>query len=445
MGVGVVALLGVVEALQGGRIHVLEALAGILAEDGVHGADGQDIRGAGRVGVVAAEALPAADGLVGGHRDAAVEEVVEIDVLRVLILGDQEVIPDGVGILLLVEEALVEVLDLAAGENAVGAEGAAGGGAGEGGGAEDGHRAEHGEDCHGCRAAAGGDAADALPELALPRRHGGGGEHGVRAAHGDQGEQGLAVGDALPLPQAAEGALVAGQLTVAAGGVGGDPDQGIEPVDGEAEAADQAPEGIQVPGVGQLVGQDVALPAFLPGHGGGQVDGGAEETGQAGGRDALHRIDRQGAVRPGEGLAAAAQEAGEAEVGEDEPEGHARRAQKPQGRQGLGGGETDDGGILRPGGRHRRYRAGGLCHRGDGSRGGRDGADAAIGAGGRLAAGGGRDGLRRAGSRLPGAKGMGRFHPLRDGATDGLRRGEDAVLGRREVHRQQQPQRDQTP
>ena len=65
------------------------------------------------------------------------------------------------------------------------------------------------------------------------------------------------------------------------------------------------------------MGQDVALPAFLPGHGGGQVDGGAEETGQAGGRDALHLIDRQGAVRPGEGLAAAAQEAGEAEVGED--------------------------------------------------------------------------------------------------------------------------------
>ena len=44
--------------------------------------------------------------------------------------------------------------------------------------------------------------------------------------------------------QAAEGALVTGQLAVAAGGVGGDPDQGIEPVDGEAEAADQAPEGV---------------------------------------------------------------------------------------------------------------------------------------------------------------------------------------------------------
>ena len=53
---------------------------------------------------------------------------------------------------------------------------------------------------------------------------------------------------------------------------------------------------------GQLVGQDVALPARIPGHGGGQVDGGAEEAREAGGRKALHLIDRQGAVRQDQGL-----------------------------------------------------------------------------------------------------------------------------------------------
>ena len=244
VGVGVVALLGVVEALQGGHVHVLEALAGILAENVVHGADRQDVRGAGRVGVVLRKAQLLGMGIVCRHRDAAVEELVEVDVLGALILAGQEVAADGGGFVQVpIEESLVEILDLRAGEDAFGPL-AGGHRPGEGGGAEDGHRAEHGEDRHGRRAAAGGDAADALPELALPRRHGGGGEHGVRAAHGDQGEQGLAVGDALPLPQAAEGALVTGQLAVAAGGVGGDPDQGIEPVDREAEAADQAPEGV---------------------------------------------------------------------------------------------------------------------------------------------------------------------------------------------------------
>ena len=244
VGVGVVALLWVVEALQGGHVHVLEALAGILAENVVHGADRQDVRGAGGVGAVLRKAQLLGMGIVCRHRDAAVEELVEVDVLRALILAGQEVVPDAVGFVQVpVEEGLVEILDLRAGEDALRPL-AGGHRPGEGGGTEDGHRAEHGEDRHGRRTAAGGDAADALPELALPRRHGGGGEHGVRAAHGDQGEQGLAVGDALPLPQAAEGALVTGQLAVAAGGVGGDPDQGIEPVDREAEAADQAPEGV---------------------------------------------------------------------------------------------------------------------------------------------------------------------------------------------------------
>ena len=205
-----------------------------------------------------------------------------------------------------------------------------------------------------------------------------------------------------------------------------------------------------MPGVGQLVGQDMALPARIPGHGGGQVDGGAEEAREAGGRDALHLIDRQGAVRQDQGLPVPPQEAGEAQVGEGEPEGHRRRAGEPKDRQGLGGGEAEGGGILRLRGRHRRHGiGGGLRHRGNGGRGRGDGVGAVIGAGsgvgGRLAAGGGGDDLRRAGGRLPGPDGVGRLHPLGDGGADGLRRGEDAVLGRREVHRHQQPQGHQAP
>ena len=205
-----------------------------------------------------------------------------------------------------------------------------------------------------------------------------------------------------------------------------------------------------MPGVGQLVGQDVALPARVPGHGGGQVDSGAEEAREAGGRDALHRIDRQGAVRAGERLPVPPQEAGEAEIGDEEPEGHRRRTGEPQSRQGLGGGEAEGGGILRCCGRRRRHRVGGGLHRrGDGGRGRGDGVGAGIGArrgaGGRPAAGGGSDGLRRAGGRLPGLEGVGRLHPLRDGGADRLRRGEDAVLGRRKIHRHQQPQGHQAP
>ena len=124
------------------------------------------------------------------------------------------------------------------------------------------------------------DAGDTILQFPLSRRHGGGGEHGAfrPSGHGDQPQQRLTVRDALRFSQLPQCALVTGQLAVPAGDDGGDPHQRVEPVHRQTHAPQQAPQGVQMAGVGGLVDQN--MPQGLRGFhgGGGQVDGGVKQA-----------------------------------------------------------------------------------------------------------------------------------------------------------------------
>ena len=179
-------------------------------------------------------------------------------------------------------------------------------------------------------------AGDPVLELALSRRHGGGGEKGIRRGfpHGDEGEKRPAIGHPLRLPQPPEGPFVTGQLAVRPGGQGRPPDQGVEPVDRQAHGPEQGPEGVQVPGVGLLVCQDVPEAVRALEGGGGQVNGGAEQPEEAGGGEALlHQIDPAGGALHGIGPPGPAELSPEEQIGEDQPAGHDRHTAVPDGGQ----------------------------------------------------------------------------------------------------------------
>ena len=199
--------------------------------------------------------------------DAVVEEGEEVDVLRRCVEAGEELLPD-VEPVFSIEEVLVEIPHLLSCERAIGPGITAAAGflrrlgsrPGEGGGAYHSRQGDDGKegDAHG--AAALGNAGDAVLQLLFPRRHGGGGQQGVGGPplYGDQREEGSAVRDALLLTQNADGPLVAGQLAVVAAGNGGGPHQRVEPVYREAYRPQKGPQGVQVAGVGLLVGQHVA-------------------------------------------------------------------------------------------------------------------------------------------------------------------------------------------
>ena len=182
------------------------------------------------------------------------------------------------------------------------------------------------------------DTGDPLPEPLFVRGHGGNGQQGIHRhpPDGDQAQEGLAVGQPLLLPQRPDGPLVAGQLAVRSGGRHGDPHQGIEPVDRQAHAPEQGPQGVQMPGVGLLMGQHVAQALLAPNGGGSQVDGGAQDAKQAGGVQlGLHHIHRVLTAGDFHAHPVLAQPRGEGQVGPHQPQAHPRRPGQPDRAQDL--------------------------------------------------------------------------------------------------------------
>ncbi len=283
-----------------------------------------------------------------------------------------------------------------------------------------------------------GDTGDPLPEALFVRGHGGSGQQRVprHPPDGDQAQQGPAVGQPLLLPQGPDGALVAGQLAVRPGGRRGDPHQGVEPVHRQAHAPQQGPQGVQVPGVGLLVGQHVAQALLALQGGGGQIDGGPQDAEQArrrqGGLHHIHPVLTAGDLHA---HPAAAQLPGEGEVGPQQSQGHRRRPGQPDGAQGL-----DDGQMLLRG----RLRV--LCRRG--GRGDDVGLDRLqAGTGGLRPSGGKAGGLRRRGGYGDRRSGKGRgLQPGGDRLPHRLRHGQHAEIqggqgdGNHQPHQHQRPQ-----
>ena len=254
----------VLEKLQADLLRLIQGQAGVFQQDCIHIRHRQLVRGA-DLGSVWGEGAHLPQFLVAhvaGQAGAAVEKLLEIDVLRPLIEGGQKLVVDiqshHVVHGIVVEELFIEIGQLVAGEGAD----LLRLGPGEGDGADPGDQSQGQEQRRRPGLTPLGDAGDPVLQLPLARRHGGGGQQ--RGAgplpHRDQGQQRPAVGDALVLSQGPDGGLVAGQLPVGLGDGGGRPHQGVEPVHRQAHAPQKGPQGVPVPGVGGLMGQHVPQP-----------------------------------------------------------------------------------------------------------------------------------------------------------------------------------------
>ena len=135
---------------------------------------------------------------------AVVEQGVHVDVLRLLIEGSQELAADGGKF---VEEFLVEIVQFLLRQGDVPLFGP-----GKGRRADHRRQGNDQEQRRRHRLPVFGDTGDAVLQPPLAGGHGGGGQQGTAGAppHRDQGQQRLAVGDAFPVVQAFQGALVAG-------------------------------------------------------------------------------------------------------------------------------------------------------------------------------------------------------------------------------------------
>ena len=80
--------------------------------------------------------------------------------------------------------------------------------------------------------------------------HGGRGEQGADALCAGQTNQGPAIVKSVFFAQGGDGGLVAGQFSVVAGDDGCGPDQGIVPVDTQADAPDNGP---RIAGASRLI------------------------------------------------------------------------------------------------------------------------------------------------------------------------------------------------
>ena len=213
-----------------------------------------------------------------------------------------------------------------------------------------------------------GDAAHPLPEAPLVSRHGGGAAQQVPGLTpgGDQGQQGVAVGPALAVPQDLQRPLIAGQLPVPAAQYRRQPYQRVPPVDRQGRAPEKRPEVVPLAVMGGLVGQYMAESQPVRRRLGGDVYRRAEHPEQTGGGQSSRRINRQGGGPPRfQRDPNPPQLSGEAQVGEKERRRHPRRPRQPdsaqQGRevQGLPG-RRDGGGFLSGGGRDGLRRRTGL-------------------------------------------------------------------------------------
>ena len=182
------------------------------------------------------------------------------------------------------------------------------------------------------------DACDALLEAPFAAGHGRRAEQRVLrlVAHGHEREQRFAVGGALVRAERAERPLVAGQLAVLAREHRREPHERVEPVDGQAHAAQQRPQRVKVPRVGLLVREHEAQGVGALQRLFVQVNGGAQHTEQARRGQLRHEIDRIAAALDAVRCARLAQRAGEAQVGEKEPRAHAGHSGVPSIGERLG-------------------------------------------------------------------------------------------------------------
>ena len=175
------------------------------------------------------------------------------------------------------------------------------------------------------------DACDALLEAPFAAGHGRRAEQRVLRliAHRHEREQGFSVGGALVRAERAERPLVAGQLAVLAREHRREPHERVEPVDGQAHAAQQRPQRVEVPRVRLLVREHEAQGVGALQRLFVQVNGGAQHTEQARRGKRGHEIDRIAAALDAVRCARLAQRAGEAQVGEKEPRAHAGHSGVP--------------------------------------------------------------------------------------------------------------------
>ncbi len=157
-----------------------------------------------------------------------------------------------------------------------------------------------------------------------------------RSLQGNEPQQGLSIGDPLPLAQPSQGALVAGQLTVLPGGGRRPPDQRIEPVHRQAYAPQQGPQRVPMPPVGLLMCQHMTQPLPVLHSGGRQIHGRPEQPEEARRyQPLLHQIHRIPALRQLHGDPLFPQHVPEPEVGYRQPQPHATHARDPDQAQSL--------------------------------------------------------------------------------------------------------------
>ena len=133
---------------------------------------------------------------------------------------------------------------------------------------------------------------DPLPDGPGGAGHGGGGEEQLAEGGGaGQTDEGPSVIAPLALAKTGQRALVTGQLRIGPADLGGEPDQGIVPVEHETQAPKHGPDVVAVAVVGQLVLQHMGPDLGALGRVGGQVDGRPEKAEDTGGGHRLGHID----------------------------------------------------------------------------------------------------------------------------------------------------------
>ena len=132
---------------------------------------------------------------------------------------------------------------------------------------------------------------DPLPDGPGGAGHGGGGEEQLaEGGRAGQTDEGPAIVAPLALAKTGQRALVTGQLRIGPADLGGEPNQGIVPVEHETEAAKHGPDVVAVAVVGQLVLQHMGPDLGALGRVGSQVDGGPEKSEDTGGGHRLGHI-----------------------------------------------------------------------------------------------------------------------------------------------------------
>ena len=174
------------------------------------------------------------------------------------------------------------------------------------------------------------DGADALFQLAAAARHRRRGGEGIDARAAGHADERPAIVGALALAEQADRVLVAAELRVGAREVRAPPRERIEPVQREADPAQQRPEMVAVAVVRLFMRDAVPPEGIVCGAVRRQIDGRAQEAEQARRSDGRGDVDGRAARRGrGEQRRILPQRTAKGKVAAKKPEQHARRADGP--------------------------------------------------------------------------------------------------------------------